>query len=177
MVYTLRSIRIQNFCGNGEAPAFRRDVNHLPLRHRERHHVQPAAIAQHQRQCTHIRQRFLLLGFLRCGFGRHDTHFAAPVIAILSAFVSAILVRPNRLILRRDLLLVIALLVLWLHRFLWLVHRRIARRRIIISANSEQIDHPRCASRCRDWRRIMPRTQWRADRYEDSVASILVSLR
>ena len=127
MIHSLRRIRIKNFRRYGEPPPLRRDVNHLSLRHREGHHIQPAAVAQHQGQRPHIRQRFLLLGFLLYQSRRCDAHLATPVIAILSAFASPILVAPSQLIVRRDLL-VIALLVLWLHSFLRLVHCSIARR-------------------------------------------------
>jgi len=177
LIHALGGIRIQNFRGYGETPAFRRDVNHLALRHGERYHVQMAAVAQHQRQRAHVRQRFLLLGFLRFRHGRRHAQFAAHIIAILSAFVPPILVAPSLLIIRRSLL-VIALRVVLLHRLLWLVRCRIARRRVIISANSQQINYPRRSNpgRTNRWR-IMPGTQRPADRRENSVACVLISRR
>src|SRR5271156_591438 len=176
LIHALGGIRIQNFRGYGETPAFRRDVNHLALRHGERYHVQMAAVAQHQRQRAHVRQRFLLLGLLRFRRGRRHAQSATHIIPILSAFVPPIQIAPSLLIVRRGLL-VVALLVVLLHRLLWLVRCGIARRCVIISADSEQISYPRRTNRRENRRRIMTRTQWFADRREYSVACVLISQR
>ena len=181
LIHALRRIRIENFRCYRETPSFRRDVNYLPLRHREGHHVQMAAVAQHQRQSAHVSQRFRLLGFLRFSCAWTGTRFGLPVVPIVSAlaiaFAVSLVAAFAVAIIGGPSLLVVRLLALYFRRLLFRVLRRargfISRRRKVISAHAENINHSR--RRTRDRRRIAAAAHRRADRREHAVARILSS--
>ena len=134
-----------------------------------------ASVAQHQRQRADVRQRFLFLlldrrrSLVLLRRPRRRTPFVPPAIAIITAFAFPLTVA----CVVSSGLLIIALLALLLHTYLRLIHCRVARRRVIISADSQQINYVRRSNR---WR-IASAAQWRADRCENSIACILVSQR
>ena len=134
------------------------------------------AVAKHQRQRADVRQRFLLLGFLRLACGRGRDRFGRPIVPIVGAFDVSLFTPIAVTIIGRLSLLSISLLALNLVRFLccvlWKPAGFINRCPNVIPTNAENIDYPGTTNR----RWIASTAQWRADWREHSVTRVLTSL-